>query len=239
VSYENAEVSLGKYLEPKFNPIVSSKIKESDCLTLDQTIYSVEKIRNRIKGIKLDTIYLHEAKPLLSSYSQKIVANLDDCRKRGLFSQIGVSLYEEEDIIRINEAYPEIKVFQVPENVADRRLLESKKLMSMKDKGYQIVIRSVFLQGLLLMQEHEISKNFAGAISTIRNIQLYARSKGVTPLDICLGYVHAIPWKTDVIIGADNRNQLLEIMNSNYKIESDFSSKIQSLGHLMVDPRKW
>jgi len=239
VAYGNSEDILGKYLETKFNPVVSSKIKESDCLTLEQTINSVEKIRNRIKGIKIETIYLHEDKPLLSSNSQKIVTNLDECRKRGLFSKIGVSLYEEEDIIRVSESYPEIKTFQVPENVADRRLLESKILMSMKGNGHQIVIRSVFLQGLLLLQNSEIPRKFVEMKGTIRSINLYARSKGVTPLDVCLGYLHAIPWKTDVIIGANNRNQLLEIMNSNYKIENDFSSKIQSLTESLIDPRKW
>ena len=238
-AYGNSENLLGKKLEPKFNPEVSSKLNESDCLTLDQTIQTIQKILDRLQLTKLDVLYLHNDEPLALSYSQEVLTNLNLCREMGMFSRIGVSLYDKTNIIRIRDTYPEIKVFQVPENIADRRLLRSKELMDMKNNGYQIFVRSIFLQGILLCNENEIPSRLAGSQQTIRQIRNLARAEGITQLDVCLGYAKMIPWMTDIIIAPVSVEQLLQILKSAYILDPDLLSNIESLGPELADPRKW
>ena len=114
---------------------VSTKVHEENLLTLDQTIQTIQVSLSAFQKSNIKILYLHNDRPLLTSYAQKIVANLEECRKLGLISKIGVSVYEEEDVTRFRDAHPEIKVFQLPENICDRRLYDSKELLQMKVMG--------------------------------------------------------------------------------------------------------
>ena len=111
--------------------------------------------------------------------------------------------------------------------------------MDMKNNGYQIFVRSIFLQGILLCNENEIPSRLAGSQQTIRQIRNLARAEGITQLDVCLGYAKMIPWMTDIIIAPVSVEQLLQILKSAYILDPDLLSNIESLGPELADPRKW
>ena len=63
---------------------------------------------------------------------------------------------------------PELRVIQTPFNVLDRRLLESGLLDRALDSGRVIVLRSIYLQGLLLMDADKLSSHMSFAADDVR-----------------------------------------------------------------------
>ena len=54
----------------------------------------------------------------------------------------------------------DIDLVQLPLNILDRRLIDSDILARLKNRGVEIHVRSVFLQGLLLMPKNQIPDKF-------------------------------------------------------------------------------
>ena len=238
-AYGQSQNILGKYFGLNSIIKISSKINENECLDFNKTINTIQKILIELKQSKLDILYLHNAHPLTTNQAVKILSNLKKCKEIGMFSQIGVSLYELEDIVRISSTYPEVTAIQIPENICDRRLSDSKLLIDLKSRGYRLIVRSIFLQGLLLMPIKDLPEMKEEVTETISKLRTYANKNGVTPLDLCLAYAKSLSWMSDLIVGPTNIAQLRHIVESTYVIKSDFESNIPPLPHQILDPRNW
>jgi aryl-alcohol dehydrogenase-like predicted oxidoreductase len=132
-----------------------------------------------------------------------------------------------------------LPVFQVPENICDRRMLDSHDLMSLKTEGVRFVIRSIFLQGLLLLPPESVPSDFEIVKESISQISKLANLVRCSPLDICLAYGQAIPWASGLIVGVANQSQLKEIVTSRIKIPPGWDTAIDILPLRFLDPRRW
>lgn len=71
-------------------------------------------------------------------------------KKQKLAKKIGVSVYSPDKLLRIIQNYP-VDIVQIPLNLLDQRFIPL--LPELKNKNIEIHVRSVFLQGLLLMTD--------------------------------------------------------------------------------------
>ena len=118
-------------------------------------------------------------------------------------------------------------------------MLYAQEVMDLHHLGDRFVVRSIFLQGLLLMPLDEIPKGLVESKKSIRQIQAYSEFLRVAPLDLCLAYAHAIPWADSLVIGAATALQLSEIVRSNILLLNGWESKIETLSDELLDPRRW
>ena len=97
----------------------------------------------------------HHADDLLVPGGRRVFEEMQRLLEEGLVRKIGVSVYSGQQIDSILELYtPDI--VQLPLNLFDQRLLESGHLEKLKRRGVEIHARSVFLQGLLLIEPDQV-----------------------------------------------------------------------------------
>jgi aryl-alcohol dehydrogenase-like predicted oxidoreductase len=233
--YGEAENILGESLEGLLSAQVITKISETRQDNFEGIVESIKKSLEKTKQQRLYGLLFHDPEIVKSRQFQSLVWRLQDT---DLVSKIGISGYNEVDILRAKEKCDELSLFQVPENILDRRLRESTGLQEIALSGSEIHVRSVFLQGMLLMDPYKIKGILKPWESAINELNKFASSLGVSVIDICISYVKSLKWSSGTVIAASSASNLLDIIQSDSSIECDFDY-LPKLPEKLIDPRKW
>jgi aryl-alcohol dehydrogenase-like predicted oxidoreductase len=122
----------------------------------------------------------------------------------------GVSVYHPDDALRLVQN-PDIDVIQVPFNILDRRLLDNHFFEISEEKNKAVFIRSVFLQGLLLMEEAEVAgKQMSWALPFLGDIRRFVKQRRLDLKTFALTAVCRTIPRAKVIIGIESCTQLEE-----------------------------
>jgi aryl-alcohol dehydrogenase-like predicted oxidoreductase len=237
-SYGNAESLIGNFHigNKPFN--VYSKISFLSSLSTKNVINDIQKSLDLMKIEKFSGLLFHKSE-FLEIESEQATNNLiDGILSSGLTARVGVSVYQESEIEKISRKFPDIKLFQVPENVMDRRLLSSRVINRLIEQGVEFQVRSVFLQGLLLADEKKLSDWFKLSIIGLKELKNYCENHEINIIDLCLNYVSQIDWASNVVIGVNSVEQLSEIVNFR-KRDIDFGGLPRPFPELILDPRCW
>jgi predicted oxidoreductase len=169
----------------------------------------------------------------LDCYIEKLIINKK-------IEKFGVSIYEENNIQYKNY----INLMQLPANIFNQDLLRSKTILKFIQNGGTIHIRSIFIQGLILMNDKFISKKFHVLSEPIKKFKNLAKSNDVLPEELAVAVVKELCPLGIPVIGCDNLNQLkklISIMSRN--IDSKLIYKAIDLGKKypskLWDPRFW
>ena len=95
------------------------------------------------------------------------------------------------------------EMIQVPGNVLDRRFIPFRG-----KKPAKLFVRSVYLQGLLMMPEEKIPSELAGVIPYRRKLAALAEKNGMSPAELYMRYLFSFPEIDGVLTGVDNPDQL-------------------------------
>jgi aryl-alcohol dehydrogenase-like predicted oxidoreductase len=239
IAYGASEEILGNYLDQSVNPVVDTKLDSQSCLSRESIVDAARKSRDKL-GIKcISTLYLHDEAVLQTSSAQEVVMGLKEVLSLGLAKQIGVSVYSEASIMTCRRILPELTVFQVPENICDRRLIGSSLMEELANTGTTFIVRSVFLQGLLLMDTDAVPRNLSSAKSNIELLLHFSRENSLTTMELCLSYAHSISWAKGIVVGTASLNQLKEIVKCSATLPDGWNKAIATLPAEVIDPRNW
>ena len=120
---------------------------------------SVKQSCRRLNQSRLYAVMLHRPEVLLGDQGGEVIRELQMLKEQGIVSKIGVSIYSPEVLTAISRV-DKLDIVQVPFNVFDRQILASGWSEKLKSNGVEIHTRSVFLQGLLLMQRSSLPEYF-------------------------------------------------------------------------------
>lgn len=215
-SYGDSEKVLGKIGVNSFN-LVSKTRHFSNTVIKDDDAYLLKQdFSKSLEKLKLDNMYgllVHNANDLLKPGSHKIFNQLLQLREEKKIKKIGVSVYDSEQIQSIIDNF-DIDLIQLPFNILDSRLINNNILNILNNESIEIHVRSVFLQGLLLMSEQDRPGKFK-RWSGIWNIwHQWLNDNNITALEACLRYAVSFQEISKVLIGVDTKHQLKEIINS-------------------------
>jgi aryl-alcohol dehydrogenase-like predicted oxidoreductase len=167
----------------------------------------------RLRIPKLHGLLLHRSQQLLGAQGGTIYRALLTLKEQGKVDKIGVSIYDPDELDAL-WAHFQFDLVQAPFNIIDRRLATSGWLSRMHQAGIEIHVRSVFLQGLLLMEP-------TNRPATFRHWQLlwdqwhrWLDEQSMTPVQACLGFAMSQPEISRVVVGVDSLKQLQEILAS-------------------------
>jgi len=239
LAYGNAEEILSKYLNQSLAPEVDTKLDTKSCQSSASIIDAASKSRDRLGVDSLSTLYLHDEELLHSSSQPEVSDGLREVLNLGIAKQIGVSVYSEAAVIACKKVLPELTVFQVPENICDRRLIDSKQIKNLADKGNRFMVRSIFLQGLLLMDAMLVPSELHLVQPQLQRLNEIANKQKVKVMDLCLAYAYSISWASGIVIGVASLAQLKEISTSPASLPENWASTIKTLPSELLDPRKW
>jgi aryl-alcohol dehydrogenase-like predicted oxidoreductase len=236
--YANAEEIIGKYhcRHDKFK--IHSKISANTPLELDSIIAKLELSLERLKVDKLEVAYFHNPDSLFLLQQKEINKLIEKILESGLVESVGASVYLEGQIDKIAQEFPSIRVFQVPENILDQRLLKSKLIQNLKQSGHIFFVRSVFLQGLLLMNLENLPPKLKSAKDGLNEFLECASKLNYSPLEACLGYLLNIDWANGFLVGVSDVNQLQDLLLSSEK-KFPIEGLPKPLNTDLIDPRNW
>ena len=157
---------------------------------------------------------------------------------RGVIKRAGVSVYDlsglESAVDTFDSAGVPLGALQVPANVLDRRLDASSLLTELSEGGTEVVVRSAFLQGLLL--------STGGGLADHRDVVRFRSAVGDdgSLMEMCLSHVKALPWASHVVVGVTSGAQLREIARVWETCPPVLAP--ENLGSVdldLIDPRRW
>lgn len=208
--YGIAEQVIGDYLaaHPASPFRVASKLHpQGDCATVDAVVAQVAASGQRL-GRPPAAMLLHNMS-LLDSWDGPVGRGLRAARDRGLTAAIGVSVYTPDEFRRAL-AHPDMAMIQAPLSVIDRRLADQGLLAEAAGRGIEVVLRSTFLQGLLLMAPERLPPHMAFARPAMAAFHAVCQRFAVPPAQACLQAALALAPAARLVIGCHDVAQLAD-----------------------------
>lgn len=205
--YEQAEEALNQADISAYNIVTKTNIVDPSS-SLEENLRRIQNsfensLRLLAPGGSLYGCLFHESQDLIRTGGEVLWASMERYKKEGRLRKLGVSVYTPEQLMRVMEKFP-IDIVQFPLNLLDQRFLPL--IPELKSKGIEVHVRSVFLQGLLLMHQEEIDPWFDEIKPALARIPRENRLK--TALD----FVLSVKMIDRVIVGVTSCQDLVEIL---------------------------
>jgi aryl-alcohol dehydrogenase-like predicted oxidoreductase len=246
VAYPNSETLIGRHLAArsafkivtKTAPIVDAGLDRGHTTRILETL---AESMDRLRTSHLHGLLVHQAADLRKPGWEHLVEALNEAKSRGWVGCIGASVYNEEQLELVESRF-EPDIIQGPFNVLDTRLISSSCFARLKSRGTQMHARSVFLQGLLLMQPSTLPVYFEPVKATLVSLQASWAAKGVSPLAGCLGFVMGRPDIDVTIVGVNSVLELEDILSaatSRLPEQQTMFGSPQPIDTRYLDPSLW
>ncbi len=177
---------------------------------------------------KISCLMLHREE-MLDFWTKGLADILKNFTFSGRVEKIGVSVYTPEKALEALNIKG-IDAVQVPANILDRRFEKAGVFKIAIQKNKQIFIRSVFLQGLILMNQEQLSDDMKFAQKTLEQLNGLVKEFSVDRNHLALGYVKNKYPEAKIIFGAETPIQIKENFDIWQKsISVDLVNRIESI----------
>ena len=239
--YGNSINLIGDYIKerPESNLKLISKID----VNLDLKRLNFEKhIQNQLNILGINSFYgymFHDYKSFKNN--DFALKKLNDLVDYGMIKNVGISVYETNNIIDIVENY-KFDFIQLPFNLLDNEKDKIEILKIACKKQIKIHVRSVFLQGLFFKPLKNYSKKLEPLkkyIKKLNNISLESKMKIES---LALMYPLKKYYIDKVIFGVHNLEQFsknITIINSNISIPENKIEEILVKEKELLKPYNW
>jgi len=187
---------------------IDPAIDHTDWLAIRQAICK----SSTLFGPALYCLMLHNEE-YLKHWPEGLGEVLRECRDQGLYTRVGVSVYDPPAARWALETEG-IDLIQLPANVLDRRHERAGVMALAHSLRKTIVIRSIFLQGALLLPEDKLPQRIHHARPYMEPIHEVAHCQGINPRDLCIGFVREHWPDSLVVFGAERTEQVSENVSS-------------------------
>jgi aryl-alcohol dehydrogenase-like predicted oxidoreductase len=238
--YGNSEEIIGK-LNKKYSGQIRtvSKIKNFNLKNID---FDKKKIRELILLTHKNTfqnciegMLIHDDFLVNHKYFNNLWQVLIELKNDGKIKKIGFSTYRNNFDKKILEKYkPDI--VQLPYNVYDQSRSNNGFFKKLKDKNIEIHVRSVFLQGLLILNYKKLNSAFSNIIEHQKKMHHFFKNNGMSVIEGCLKIVVQNKYIDKIILGCDNVLQLKEIHQAFLKVTN--LSKNINFKKFMISDKK-
>ena len=188
---------------------------------------------------------VHNADDLLADGGFDLFGRLQQFKSQGLVKKMGVSVYHTNQVEKILTHY-KIDLIKLPINVLNQSFLTGGYLSQLKSHNVEVHVRSVFLQGLLLMDKKQlIEENMVWASKYLDILRNFAQYELVDLKSFALNAVLRKVPHSNVIIGVESAKQLsqnihnvdtVDIAARNYNL---WWKKLHNIPEKLLNPSKW
>lgn len=135
---------------------------------------------------------------------------LHSLRQRGWVQHVGVSCDNFPGPATKFASFGSVSALQIPANIVDRRHRASGVFEVAQSCRVAIFVRSVYLQGLLVMPEDQIPVSLREIIPVRDRLTEIARQAGLTLPEMAVRYLLSQSGVTSVIVGVESVPQVIE-----------------------------
>ena len=243
-TYGESEEVLGNY---RFKDSLKVTTKISGLLTCTdkKSVSNIVRssIQQSLATLQVSNVYgilLHESRlvfsPKILGWAIDELKNAQDC---GLIEKMGISIYDEEEAENLDLSV--INLIQVPMNILDCRFEDSGFLARAKQNGVEVHGRSLFLQGLLLLNSKNLPRQYGKWMSIWEELEVVAPQDPVEKIAFLLEPFSKNELVDSLIIGFNSRAELVQIFEA-LKLDCFEADSFRGLGKGpldLIDPRRW
>ena len=239
IAYGDSEQRLGEIGVQNWQIVSKLPAVPEGCNDISQWMEdSVKESLQRLKVKSLYALLLHRPKQLLDPVGEHLFQNLKHLKDDGIVQKIGISIYDPGELDILWNRY-NFDIIQVPFNIFDRRLIDTGWLIRLAEQSTELHVRSVFLQGLLIMKPIDRPQKFGRWASLWSKWEEWLKCTGLTPLQACLRYVLSLPEINKVIVGIDGLDQLKEILHAAEGQMPNIPDELQCNDQDLLNPARW
>ena len=240
-AYGKSEKTLGELNVDEFKVVTKTRHFNVPKITDDDVNLLNRDFDKSLKDLKLDSVYgllIHNADDLMKPGASKIIEFLQNLKKIHKIKKIGVSIYENKHLSFVLENF-DIDLVQLPLNIFDRRLIDNGMLKLLSQEGLEVHARSIFLQGLILMENSSRPRKFDRWDSLWKAWSEWLNDHQISPLEASIRYAMSFPEISKVLVGIDSVNQLMEIMNAASGVLPPIPNELYTDDSLLLNPSNW
>jgi len=210
--YGNSEQVLGEIGINDYQVITKTTFLKDD---VNEVIVNFYKSLERLNRDKVEGLLIHNIGDIENNQFDTLFSKLNELKKEGLIGKIGFSTYTPEQIDFLLNTF-DFDLIQVPFNVFDNRLIVGGQLKKLKNKGIEVHVRSVFLQGLLL-DFNSLGSYFSNWKKKFDDYQKIVKDSELSLLEYALNFALNVEEIDRVLVGVNNQKQLTDIVKASQK----------------------
>ena len=220
---------------------ITTKLPEVTGVSVDIEEWVRESLNDSLSalGVKnLAGLILHRPIQLLEPDKADLWPILVDLKNSGVVEKIGYSIYSTNELDLLWDRFKPDLV-QAPYNIFDQSLVHTGWMEQLSSCGVEIHVRSIFLQGLLLMPFNSIPEEFKRWSKILAAWDEWITKIGVTRLQAATSFALADSRISRVIVGVDSLRQLKEIVSVVPARELYYPEHLCCVDEDLINPSRW
>lgn len=239
IGYGESEQRLGEIGVEQWHVISKLPAIPDSCTDVSAWVQqSVFGSLKRLNVPRLSGLLLHRPEQLLSTQGDALYRALATLKDQGKIEKSGISIYSPDELDAIWPHF-QFDLVQAPFNIIDRRLATSGWLTRLHQVKTEVHIRSVFLQGLLLMEAANRPATFNRWQPLWDQWHHWLDDQVLTPLEACMGFVSSEPKIDCVVVGVDSLKQLQKILIAAKTKEVIAPQSLANTDLQLLNPSNW
>lgn len=236
-AYGDAEVVLGRLgIADRFDVITKTPhIGHPEAFRADEVRAASERSCERLKIARLSGLLIHHPDDIRGLHADALFDVLLELKSRGCAEKIGISIYDETDLDAFGRL-DEVDIVQLPASIIDQRLLRNGTFARLRAAGIEIHVRSLFLQGLVLIDPTRTPDHVAGLRPLLTRLKTESANNR---LSAALTFARKELMPDVAIVGIDGLDQLDAICDA-WQVDLDLDwSTYAGASAQSLDPRLW
>jgi aryl-alcohol dehydrogenase-like predicted oxidoreductase len=243
-AYGESEKIIGEYSKKNtFNYHIVTKISLQSCLDLsvkDALSLSLKRLNTK----SVYSVMIHDSDKLLTCSRNDITSikqQFEQLKKLGLCKKIGISVYTPEQLEQILTLI-DIDIVQIPLNIFDQRFISNNVLSVLHQRNIEIHARSIFLQGLLLMEHQKHPHYFNQYQAKFKQFNHFCQQHALSKIEACLSFAKAQEQIDKFVIGVSSAEELIQIVELYKALPTSSASKFSALSSSklpLINPALW
>jgi hypothetical protein len=181
---------------------------------------------------------IHHADSLLGKNGYEIYREIKNMKKSNISNKIGISVYDFRLLGKILKKF-KFDLIQAPLNILDQRLVSSGWLKKLKKEKIEVYVRSIFLQGTLLLKHYQLPKKLKKLSKNWKIWESWLKKNKLNSLQVCLSYIFQQKQLDGIILGFNSKNQLNEVLKFKQIKRNFLLPKLNIKNKKLIDPREW
>jgi len=239
MDYGDSESCLGESGVADFRIVTKLSALPDEVVDVERWVRGkVQASLQRLGVQSIQGLLLHRPHQLSGPKGPALARALQGLKDDGQVAKIGVSIYSPSELDSVCQACP-IDLVQAPFSVLDRRLHTSGWLQKLHDAGVEVHVRSVFLQGLLLMPRGGIPDKFKPWAPVWDAWHDWLQASACPAVLACIGFARSFPQIQRIVVGVDSLDQFDQLVTAaTAPCLVDFPA-IGVDDESLVNPSKW
>lgn len=239
IGYGDSEQRLGAIGVQDWQIVSKLPAIPGGCGDISQWV--ADTVNESLQRLKIKCLYgllLHRPQQLMEHSGDHLYRALLKLKKDRLVQKIGISIYDPAELDILCSGF-QLDLVQAPFNIMDSRLIETGWMTRLNEQNIELHVRSVFLQGLLLMNPNDRPKKFHRWSSLWGKYDDWLKQIKLTPLQACLRYALSFSEINKVIIGVDSLIQLKEVLQAAKGTAPPVPDAFRTTDLELINPARW